>query len=94
MRENSVSKELPVTSRANLFPLLAVGDGTGRVPAGLKGQVIISFDQSQVVARPQLGLQEERGADAAQFAVGNDGDAVAEDVGLIHVVSGQQDGAA
>lgn len=77
-----------------LFRLLAVGDGTGGVPAGLKRQVVISFDQGQVVARSQLGLQEERGSNAAQLAVGNDGDAVAEDVGLVHVVRRQQDGAA
>lgn len=41
-----------------------------------------------------MGLQEERGAYAAQLAVGNDGNAVTQDVSLIHVVSGQDDGAA
>lgn len=41
-----------------------------------------------------MGLQEERGADAAQLAVGNDGDAVTQDVCLVHVMSGQDDGAA
>lgn len=40
-----------------------------------------------------MGLQEERGAYAAQLAVGNDGDAVTQDIGLIHVVSRQDDGA-
>lgn len=94
VRAKDGPEKFPVLSRADLFCLLAVRDGTGGVPAGLEGQVVISFDQGQVVARPQLGLQEERGADAAQLAVGNDGDAVAEDVGLIHVVRGQQDGAA
>lgn len=78
----------------HLFCLLAVGDGTGGVPAGLKRQVVISFDQGQVVARSQLGLEEERGSNAAQLAVGNDSNAVAEDVGLVHVVRRQQDGAA
>lgn len=79
---------------SHLLSLLAVGDGTGRIPAGLKCQVIVSLDQGQVVARPQMGLQEERGAYAAQLAVGNDGNAVTQDVSLIHVVSGQDDGAA
>lgn len=77
-----------------LFRLLAVRYSTRGVPAGLKRQVVISFDQGQVVARSQLGLQEERRSDAAQLAVGNDCDAVAEDVRLIHVVRRQQDGAA
>lgn len=83
-----------LSTETHLFRLLAVGDGAGGVPAGLERQVVISFDQGQVVARPQLGLQEERRSDAAQLAVGNDGDAVAEDVRLVHVVRRQQDGAA
>lgn len=41
-----------------------------------------------------MGLQEERGAYAAQLAVGNDGDAVTQDVSLVHVMSGKDDGAA
>lgn len=77
-----------------LLGFLDVGDGARRVPAGLERQVVVSLDQCQVVARAQLGLQEERGADAAQLAVGDDGDAIAQDVSLIHVVSGQDDGAA
>lgn len=49
-------------------------------------------EQSQVVAAAERLLQEERGAAAAQFSLGNDGDAVAQDVGLVHVVCGQDDG--
>lgn len=41
-----------------------------------------------------MGLQEERGAYAAQLAMGDDGDAVTQNVSLIHVMSGQDDGAA
>lgn len=77
-----------------LLCFLAVGDSAGRIPAGLKCQVVVSLDQGQVVACSQLGLQEERGAYAAQLAVGNDGDTVTQDVGLIHVMGGQDDGAA
>lgn len=39
-------------------------------------------------------FQEERGAYAAQLAVGNYGNTVSQDVSLIHVMSGQDDGAA
>lgn len=68
--------------------LLAVGDrAAGGVPTGAEGQVQVSLHQGQVVARPQLGLQEQGGAHAAQLAVGDDGDAVAQDVRLVHVVS-------
>ena len=77
-----------------LLCFLAVGDGACRIPAGLKCQVIVSLDQGQVVACPQLGLQEERRAYAAQFAMGNDGNAVTQDVCLVHVMSGQDDGTA
>lgn len=86
---NSIPKPL-----ANLLGLLAVGHGAGGIPARLQRQVIVPLHQSQVVARSQVGLQEEGGADAAQLAVGDDGDAIAQDVGLVHVVSGQEDGAA
>lgn len=79
---------------SHLLCLLAVGDGAGRIPAGLKGQVVVSLDQGQVVACTQMRLQEERGAYAAQLAMGNDGDAVTQDVSLIHVMRGQDDGAA
>lgn len=89
---NEVKLIFSVTS--HLLSLLAVRDGAGRVPAGLKRQVIISLDQGQIVPRSQMGLQEERGAYAAQLAVGNDGDAVTQDISLVHVVSRQEDGAA
>lgn len=77
-----------------LLGLLDVGHGAGRVPAGLKRQVVVSLDQGQVVARAQMGLQEEGGAYAAQLAVGDDGDAVTQDVSFVHVMGGEDDGAA
>ena len=46
----------------------------------------------QVVPRTQTGLEEERGAAAAQLALGDNGDAVAQQVRLVHVVGGQDDG--
>lgn len=51
-------------------------------------------DQGEVVAPAKTLLEEERGAAAAQLPVGDDGDAVAQDVRLVHVVRGQDDGAA
>lgn len=74
--------------------LLGVGDCAAGAPAGDEGGVEVSLDHGQVVARPQLGLQEEGGAHAAQLAVRDDGNAISQDVCLIHVVGGQQDGSA
>ena len=51
------------------------------------------LDDGEVVARPQLGLEEEGGAAAAQLPLGDDGYAVSEKVSLIHVVGGEDDGA-
>lgn len=48
--------------------------------------------QRQVVAAAEGLLQEEWGAAAAQLAVRDDGDAVAQNVCLVHVVRGQKDG--
>lgn len=50
--------------------------------------------QGQVEARAKAVLQEERGARAAEPPLGNDGDAVPKEVGLVHVVSGHDDGSA
>lgn len=71
-----------------LFYFLAVGDGTGGVPARLKGQIVVSLDQGQVVAGTKVGLEEERGSHTAQLAVGNDRNSVTQDVSFIHVMSG------
>lgn len=48
--------------------------------------------QRQVVATTKGLLQEEGRATAAQLAMRDDGNAVAQDVRLIHVVRGQDDG--
>lgn len=50
--------------------------------------------QGQVEARSKAALQEERGAHAVEPPLGNDGDAVPQEVGLVHVVSGHDDGSA
>lgn len=50
-------------------------------------------DQGEVVAAAVTFLQEERRATAANLALGDDGNAVAQDVRLVHVVRGQDDGA-
>lgn len=72
--------------------LLGEGHGAGRVPAGAERRLRLLLHQRQVISRPQLVLQVQRRAHTAQLAVGDDGDAVAQDVGLVHVVSGQDDG--
>lgn len=50
--------------------------------------------QGQVEAGAEAVLQEERGARAVEPPPGNDGDAVPQEVGLVHVVSGHDDGSA
>ena len=47
--------------------------------------------QREVEARPQQGLEVEGGAAAVEAAAGDDGHAVAQQVGLVHVVRGQDD---
>lgn len=51
------------------------------------------FDQRQFVSVAVGALQEERGAAALEFPVWDDGNAISEEVGFVHVVGGQQDGA-
>lgn len=50
--------------------------------------------QGQVEARAEAALQEERGACAVEPPLREDGDAVPQQVGLVHVVSGHDDGSA
>lgn len=51
-------------------------------------------NQGQVEAGAKAVLQEERGARAVEPSLGDDGNAVPEQVSLIHVVSGHDDGSA
>lgn len=67
------------------------GAGTGA--AACAAVKALSLDHGQVVAGAQAGLEEERRAAAAQLALGDDGNAVPQQVRLIHVVGGQDDGA-
>lgn len=39
-----------------------------------------------------MGLQEERGSDAAELPMRNNSYAVTQDVGLVHVMGGEDDG--
>lgn len=48
--------------------------------------------QRQVVATAKWLFQEEGGATAAQLTMRDDGDAIAQDVRLVHVVRWQDDG--
>jgi len=72
----------------------------GRVDGGGNGVEFSDFlagaplHQGQVVADAVQRLQEEGAAAAHQLATVDDGDAVAEQVGLVHEVGGEDDGAA
>lgn len=50
------------------------------------------MEHSLLCSHTVFALEEERGAAALQLALGHDGDAVPQQVCLIHEVSGQQDG--
>lgn len=72
--------------------LLGEGHGAGGVSAGAQRLLGFLLHQRQVVTCPQLVLQVQRGAHAAQLPVGDDGDPVPQDISLVHVVCGQDDG--
>lgn len=70
-----------------------------RVKKGVKPhlplpQILHAPHQSQIETHAKAVLEEERGAAAVQLPFGDDGDAVAQQVGLIHVVGGQDHRAA
>lgn len=48
-------------------------------------------DQREVVTAAKALLQKDGGAAATHLPVGDDGNAIAQDVGLVHVVCGQDD---
>lgn len=64
------------------------------ISAGTEGGFYILLHQSQVVACSQLVLQKQGGAHTAQPPMGNDGNPVPQDVRFIHVVCGENNGAA
>ena len=54
---------------------------------------VLAISSSSICLTEEF-LEEEGAAAALDDALGHDGDAVAQHVGLVHVVRGQQDGAA
>lgn len=67
-----------------------------RVSTGLRShlllpQVLHPADECQVEADPETVLEEKRRSTAVQLPFGDDGDAVAQEVGFIHVMSGEND---
>lgn len=67
---------------------------TRRPSTGLRShlllpQILHPADKCQVEADPEAVLEEERRSAAVQLPFGDDGDAVAQEVGLIHVMSGE-----
>lgn len=64
------------------------------VSAGTEGGFHILLDEGEVVACSQLVLQKQGGAHTAELPMGNDGNPVPQDVRFIHVVCGENDGAA
>lgn len=53
----------------------------------------VSLHRGEVIPGAQAGLEEQWRAAAAQLALGDDGDPVTQEIGLVHIVSGQDDGA-
>lgn len=56
--------------------------------------VFYAANQSEIETHAKAVFEEKRGAAAVQLPLGDDGDAVAQQVGLVHVMGGQKDGAA
>lgn len=52
------------------------------------------LEECELVVVAKAALQENRGAGGLELALGEDGDAIGEDVGFVHVVCGQQHGPA
>lgn len=74
---------------------VGVGACTG-ADAGVTGSTgvgALSLDHSEVVSRAHVGFEKQGRPAAAQLSLRNDGDAVAQQLGLVHVVSRQDDGA-
>lgn len=69
-----------------------VGAGADAGTAGSVGAKSLSFHHSEVVARSKVGFEEKRWSTTTQLSLGDDGNPVAEQLCLIHVVSGQDDG--
>lgn len=71
--------------------LLKASFGIGHCAAGsaarARGQIEVFLNQCQVVSCTQLGLEEQRGTHTAQLPMRDDGNAVAQDIGFVHVVS-------
>lgn len=60
--------------------------------SALVGHLLVSgLDQSEIVATAKVFLQEQGGAIATHLAVRDNGNAVSQDVRLIHVMSGEDD---
>lgn len=75
-----------VNSKTVLSRMLAVN---GCLSHLLLLDVLHPTHQRQIEANAKAVLEEERGSAAVQLALGDDGDAVAQQVSLVHVVSGQ-----
>lgn len=59
---------------------------------GAAGSAVVErllFDYCEVVSRTKLGFQVKRWATAAQPSLRDDGNAVTKQLGLVHVVGGQ-----
>lgn len=74
--------------------LVGAGAGAG-ADAGAAGSVGVEslpLYHSEVVAWSKMGFEEKRGSTAAQLSLGDDGDAVTEQLRLVHVMCGQDYG--
>lgn len=60
--------------------------GAAGCSARAHGEIEVFLHQRQVVSRTQLGLEEQRGTHAAELSMRDDGNAIAQDIGFVHVV--------
>lgn len=75
-----------VNSKTVLSLMLAV---SGCLPHLLLLEILPPTHQRQIEPNPKAVLEEKRGSAAVQLTLGDDSDAVAQQVSLVHVVSGQ-----
>lgn len=86
---SAVTVVLPQRRGGGVNALKARRPFTGLRAHLLLPQILHPAHERQVEADPEAVLEEERRSAAVQLPFGDDGDAVAEEVSLIHVMGGE-----
>lgn len=93
---SAVTVVLPQTGTKSMSRLgTSIGWGKRTPPTHthlLLPEVLHPADERQVEAHPEAVLEEKRRPAAVQPPFGDDGDAVAQEVSLVHVMGGEDDG--